>query len=94
MQKFLALVALSALTACSAASDAVNSDVNVAKLQSSTASYFQTPAQNVTVSKLEAGVLGTEYEAHVWGRKFDCHYFRSVVTCESARRTRGSGFRY
>ena len=94
MRKYLGLILVFGVSACGYASDAVNSDVSATTLQNSTASYFETNRQNVYVSKFKPGVLGTEYEAQVLGRTFDCHYFRSSVSCIGAEKAKGTGFSY
>ena len=94
MRALIPLVSLLVLGACGSATDAINSDVDVAKLQARTASYFRTPSQNVSISKFRQTVLGTEYQAQVSGRAFNCHYFQSSVSCEGAQQLKGSGFTF
>lgn len=85
MHKFIAIVSLAALSACSYATEQVNSDVSAAKLQHSTASLFKTSTRNVAVSNFKATVVGTEYKARVGRGVYDCHYIRGSATCERAR---------
>lgn len=73
-----------ALAACAQTTETVNSDVTPAKLQRDTAVYFNTSPSRVAIGNVKKGVLGTAYQARVAGRVFDCHYFRSSVTCERA----------
>lgn len=82
MRKSLAFAGLLALAACSQATETVNSDVTSAKLRTDTAVYFNTNPSRVRVGNLRQSVLGTAYQAKVGGRVFDCHYFRSSVSCE------------
>ena len=83
MTRILALLALAALAACSQATDAVNSDVSVAKLQSDTAVYFATSSRNVRVGNLQSTLVGTSYNAKIGGRMYDCQYFRGTVSCNA-----------
>lgn len=84
MRKTLILMPLLVATACSQATDAVNSDASPATLQLETAKYFATSTRNVQVGNLKRTVLGTEYNARVTGRVFDCHYVRGAVSCVNA----------
>lgn len=78
------IAGLLALAACAKTTETVNSDVTYSKLQQDTASYFNTSPSRVAIGNMRRGVLGTAYQARVSGRVFDCHYFRSSVTCERA----------
>jgi len=80
----LLLAGLLVLAACAKTTETVNSDVTLAKLQQDTATYFNTSPSRVAIGNMRQGVLGTAYQARVAGRVFDCHYFRSSVTCERA----------
>ena len=84
MRKLLILVPFLVASACSQATDAVNSDVSVAKVQTETAKYFATSTRNVAVGNFKQSVLGTEYKARVAGRMYDCHYVRGTVSCTTA----------
>jgi hypothetical protein len=84
MHKSLLFGSLLALAACAQATETVNSDVTTAKLRTDTAVYFNTSPSRVQVGNMRQGVLGTAYQARVSGRVFDCHYFRSSVSCERA----------
>ena len=63
MKKFVILLGLLAASACSQATDAVNSDVTQAKLQSDTAKYFATSPKQVRIGNMKQSVVGTAYQA-------------------------------
>jgi len=84
MRKLLIMVPLLVATACTQATEAVNSDVSVAKVQTETAKYFSTSTRNVAVGNFKQTVLGTAYKARVSGRMYDCHYVRGTVSCTAA----------
>ena len=84
LHKTILIAGLLALAACAKTTETVNSDVTTAKLQKDTATYFNTSPSRVAIGNIKKGVLGTAYQARVAGRVFDCHYFRSSVTCERA----------
>lgn len=88
MRKFYVLLSLTALSACGAAVDSVNSDASAAKLQKDTARYFETSASNVEVGNFVRQITGTAYKARVGGTLYNCHYFKSAVTCEQKWRPR------
>ncbi|NNE79353.1 MAG: hypothetical protein HKN18_03685 [Silicimonas sp.] len=81
MRKLILLVGILAVSACAQATDAVNSDVTQAKLQTDTAKYFDTSPRYVKVGNLKQSMVGTAYQARVGGRLYDCKYFRSAVSC-------------
>lgn len=86
MRKLLLPITFLALSACGGqVTDAVNSDVTPAKLQNDTAVYFATSRSRVKVGKFEQTVLGTKYKARVAGTLYDCHYFRSSISCNRTR---------
>jgi len=85
MPRLLLILSFSALSACGYATDKVNSDVTQVKLESDTAGYFETSMSNVSVGSFKRSVVGTSYKARVSGNLYDCHYFRSAVTCNRAR---------
>jgi hypothetical protein len=84
MRKTLLFLSLLVASACSQATNAVNSDASVSNVQLETAKYFATSAGNVRVGNFKQSVLGTEYNARVSGRLYDCHYVRGTVSCISA----------
>ena len=85
MQKLIAILSLSALAACAAATETVNSDATPAQLQKSTAQFFKTSTGNVRVSGLKATLVGTEYRAQVGRGLYDCHYIRGAISCDAVR---------
>ena len=85
MPRLLLVLSFVALTACGQATEAVNKSVTPAKLQSDTASYFQTSARNVSIGKMRKSMVGTAYQARVGRVLYNCNQFKAAITCERAR---------